>query len=310
MNRSSFILVLLFLTCWVDSFADSKLIKTVKVGIYVEDIYKIDYINSTYDIVFWMWVNSPDEFYDIQKYMDIVKSTDIKYNFNDKKKLKDGTFHEEVKITARILNQYDVRRFPFDVQNLKFNLELIKFTKRQCKIKFDKLNSKIVPEYIENWRKIKLKSNLTATSYDSNFGNTELKNTSSYNGYEFSIQLIRNQWSIFSKLFLTLFVSFFLASFSLFLPNKLSEEKIGLMLASLFASIGNKYITDDSLPIQDTLNLSDKLHILTIIFIALFAIYAIYEQRKNLKDSRRIDYILFFSTTGVYFFFVMLICLI
>lgn len=310
MNKYSLILFFSLLLISFQSFADSKSIKTVDVGIYVEDIYKIDYINSTYDIVFWMWINSPDEFYDIQKYTDIVKSTDIKYNFNDKKILKDGTFHEEVKITARILNQYDVRRFPFDVQDLKFNLELIKFTKGQCKIRFDKLNSKIIPEYIENWRKIKLKSNLTTTTYKSTFGNTDLKNSSSYNGYEFSIQLIRNQWSIFSKLFLTLFVSFFLASFSLFLPNKLSEEKIGLMLASLFASIGNKYITDDSLPIQDTLNLSDKLHILTIIFIALFAIYAIYEQRKKLKDNRRVDYLLFFSTTGVYFFFVMLICLI
>lgn len=292
------------------TFAENNKLKTVKVGIYVEDIYKVDYINSTYDIVFWMWINSPDEYYDIEKYIDVVKSTDIKYNFNDKKILKDGTFHEEVKITARILNKYDVRKFPFDIQNLKFNLELIKFTKDECRIIFDKRNSKIIPEYIENWRKINLQSKINSTKYFSNFGNTNIKNPISYNGYEFSIQLVRNQWSIFSKLFLTLFVSFFLASFSLFLPNKLSEEKIGLMLASLFASIGNKYITDDSLPIQDTLNLSDKLHILTIIFIAIFAIYAIYEQRKKLKDNRRIDYLLFFASTGVYFFFVLIICLI
>lgn len=282
--------------------------KTIKTGVYVEDIYKIDYVNSTYDVVLWIWVNSDDEYYDIQKYIDIINSTEINYNYGNQFKLKNGKYHSEIKATVRVLNQYDINKFPFDVQKLNLNIEFFKKTNGYYKIHFDMKNSRFSPEYIEKWRQLQVKTFFIHNHYNSNFGNDDISKKTKYEALKVEIKLKRNQWSLFVKLFLTLFISFFLASFSLFLPNKLSEEKIGLMLASLFASVGNKYITDNALPVQDTLNLSDKLHILTICFIAIFAAYAIYEQRKKLKDNRKVDYLLFFFSTSIYFLFVIILC--
>ncbi len=301
------VILFLFFSILVSIEANSKN-HDYTAGIYVEDIYKIDYVNSTYDVVLWIWVNSNDEYYEIEKYVDIVNSTEINYNFTNQYKLKNGKYHSEVKATIKVLNPFDIHNFPFDVQKINLNLEYFKFTKNESKIYFDYKNSRFSPEYIEKWKQLSVKTSCGLNNYKSNFGNTDIKKNAKYRSFKVEIQLIRNKWSLFIKLFLTLFISFFLASFSLFLPNKLSEEKIGLMLASLFASIGNKYITDDALPVQDTLNLSDKLHILTIIFIALFAIWAIYEQRKKLSDNRFIDYTLFISTTVIYFIFVLIFC--
>jgi hypothetical protein len=277
-------------------------------GVYVEDVYRLDYVNSTYDVIFWIWVNDNNEFYDFQKNIDIPKSTIVNFDFENKFKLKNGLFHSEAKITARVLNKFDINSFPFDIQKIKFNVELTGLGINLQNIKFDKKNSRFSPEYIEKWKLLDVKQAITTSSYGSNFGNTDIRSDFKFKRLSSSITLQRNKWSLFIKLYLALFVSFFLAAFSLFLPNKLSEEKIGLMLASLFTSIGNRYITEDIIPIQDSFNLSDRLHILSIIFVALFAVFAIYEQRFKLKDNLKLDIILFSITTIVYFLFVILAC--
>jgi hypothetical protein len=288
-------------------FSKSK--EKVEFGIYVEDIYNIDYINSSYDIVFWVWVNAEDEYYNPNEYIDFVRSTDIKFNYPSQFQLNDGRYHSETKVTARILNQFDATAFPFDIQYINFHFEFFKLTRGESILVFDEKNSRLIPEYIQKWRILKVDHKILNNRYSTNFGYHDLGKRIVYQGLNVKIELERNKWSLFIKMFLTLFISFFLASFSLFLPNKLSEEKIGLMLASLFASVGNKYITDSSLPVQDTLNLSDKLHVLTIVFVALFAIYAIYEQRKKIKDNRRLDYFMFFLSCFLYFGLVLILCI-
>ena len=302
MNKKIIFLLCIFLA--LNSIAQNK----QTYGIYVEDIYRIDYVNSTYDVVFWIWVNDNEEYYDFRKYIDVPKATLINYDFENKFRLKDSLFHSEAKITARILNSYDINRFPFDIQKVKFNLELTGLGKNVRIMKFDEKNSRFSPEYIEKWKLTEVKHSIYSISYNTNFGNTDLNKNYRYKRLSSTLTLQRNKWSLFVKLYLALFVSFFLAAFSIFLPNKLSEEKIGLMLASLFTSIGNRYITEDIIPFQDSFNLSDRLHILSIIFVAFFAVFAIYEQRSKLKDNIRFDIMMFSISTFVYFLFVIVAC--
>jgi hypothetical protein len=107
--------------------------------------------------------------------------------------------------------------------------------------------------------------------------------------------LVRDSWNLFFKSFLTLFVSVVLASISLFYPNSCSEEKMGLIVGSLFTAVGNKYVTDGYLPLSN-FNLSDKLHLLTIVLITLIALFAIVEQRSRIKDNLRLDLTMFVGT--------------
>jgi hypothetical protein len=301
-------LICIFLISSFNLHSSEEKKRKIDFGIYVEDVYNIDYENSSYDIVFWIWVNADSTYFNLEENLDIIKSTEIEFLSKKSMILKNGIRHTEAKIHAKILNKYEVNNFPFDVQNLCFNIEMIEFKSDKCDLVFDQKNSKLTPEYIEKWKNIHTKYSISSNQYHSNFGNSDLGNSPSYEGIQVDYQLQRNKWSLFTKLFLTLFISFFLSSLSVFLPNKLSEEKIGLMLASLFTSIGNKYITSDSLPIHDSLNLSDKLHIMTIIFIAIFAIYAIFEQRKGLKDNLKLDTIIFLTSTMIYFTFVIIFC--
>ena len=72
-----------------------------------------------------------------------------------------------------------------------------------------------------------------------------------------------------------------------------ATEKVYLAHAVTQTDITNKYITDSLLPINNTWNLSDKIHILTIVYLLLLSIYSIYEQRKKLKDNLKQDVFVF-----------------
>jgi hypothetical protein len=82
-----------------------------------------------------------------------------------------------------------------------------------------------------------------------------------------------------------------------------------MIIGGLFGSITNKYITDSLLPINNTWNLSDKIHTLTIVYLLLLSIYSIYEQRKKLKDNFNQDVFVFllimisYITSIIYFIY-------
>ena len=296
--RMKIFLLLISLISHQFIFSQSK--KNIDVGMYIEDIHGIDYQESKFEIVLWVWINSKDGIYNFEEELDIPNSI----NLNVSSVLYDSTnlglYHSECKITATVLNKYDVKNYPFDQQNIKFCLEFSRYSSDEINLTIDKKQSKIIPEYIEDWVTKSYKLNIVANDYKSNFGDLHTNQSIAYPGINLDIKLERNAWNLYYKSFITLFLSFFLASLSLFYPNNHSEEKIGLIVGSLFTTVSNKYITDDILPIQNSLNLSDKMHLLTILVITCIAAYAIFEQRFKLKDSLRNDLIVLVLFIGIF----------
>ena len=296
--KTKIFLLLISLIAHQFIFSQSK--KNIDVGIYIEDIHGIDYQESKFEIVLWVWINSKDGTYNFEEELDIPNSI----NLNVSSVLYDSTnlglYHSECKITATVLNKYDVKNYPFDQQKIKFCLEFSRYSSDEINLTIDKKQSKIIPEYIEDWVTKSYKLNIVANDYKSNFGDLHTNQSIAYPGINLDIKLERNAWNLYYKSFITLFLSFLLASLSLFYPNNHSEEKIGLIVGSLFTTVSNKYITDDILPIQNSLNLSDKMHLLTILVITCIAAYAIFEQRFKLKDSLRNDLIVLVLFIGIF----------
>ena len=256
-------------------------IEHIKVGISIEDVYNIDYSSSTFDIVFWIWINSNKEIYQTEKFMDIIGSTNVEYSYIYNDTLSNGIFHTERKVTARILNKFDVNNFPFDELKLNLFLEFFKEKSGKLDVEFDYGESNLKPDYIgsDNNKFKVIKPIISSKFYESNYGNTEVGKSVSYEEIKIPLILVRDKWNIFSKIFITLFIAFILASSSVLLPANSSEEKFGLIVGSLFTSIGNKYITDEMLPITSNFNLSDRIHLLTFLFITFIALFSVMEQR-------------------------------
>jgi hypothetical protein len=265
----------------------------IQVGLYIEMVHGIDYVNGQYEVVFYLWINSKERVYNVQEEIDISNSLETEFSNEYIDSSINGDYHYECKVRATILNHFDIRNYPFDTQSIGLKLEFGNYSIDDLEIELDKNHSKIKPERTEGWNS---KVNYFKTgfiNYGSDFGDVNSDKSIDYPSIDIKLDLYRNSWNLYFKSFLTLFLSFILASVSMLYPNDHSEEKIGLIVGSLFTTVGNKYVTDDILPIQNVLNLSDKLHLLTIFIITLIATYAILEQRFKIKDSVRNDFLAF-----------------
>lgn len=285
---------------------------TLKVGVYVDNIYDINYLNSSYKTIFYVWFISTKELKtdninkDISNFLDVDKLIEYNSLLVESNLIKDITSNKYYylnKINATILNNLDVSKFPFDNQKLTIYLELNTHYKGDFVVLLDKRNSKIKPNFIDKWEIGKVDFKYDSKNWDSNFGDI-LNEKYELDAISINIPLYRESWTIYWKLFVVLFISFFLTSISVFIPNKNSEQKLSLIVGSLFTAIGNKYITESYLPISDQFNLSDKLHLITFIFIAFFSIYAIFEQRARLKDDFKKDFYVFVISIVIYILFI------
>lgn len=309
------ILVLLFFLngSMVFPQINNRLDKEVKIGVYVDNIYNIDYINSSYEVIFYIWANSYNKAYSVLKdKIDIDKSIDVEVVFKEETSVdtKYGKkFNCLVKYKAKILNKMDISKYPFDRLNLKLDIELLGHYKGEKIIRYDKKNSFTMPAFVDKWEKDKSGYKIVTTSWNSDFGDIKHEDNSQLEALKINIDLERNSWKLYLKMFLVLFISLLLAALNLFLPNKKSEEKFALIVGSIFIAIGNKYIIETYLPFSDNINLCDVLHIITLIFIAFYTLYAIYEQRSKSKDSLKLDFKIFTFSILFYFLLVLLFTL-
>lgn len=274
--------------------------KRLDVGIYIDNVYNINYINSTYEVVFYLWANSYGELYEINNTLiDIDKSIEFEIIYEEMDSIfipnTGPKFNYLAKIRTKMLNETNIASYPFDNWILNLNIEFLGHYKGEKNIIIDQKNSLIKPNTIDNWTLVSSSSKITSVEWKSNFGDLRQKNLT-LDALQTSVILARDPWKLYWKLFLVLFISFFISSLNLFLPNKRSEEKFALLVGSLFTAIGNKYITESYLPFSDTLNLSDSLHVTTFIFISIYIIFAIYEQRWKKVDNVRIDFYIFLLT--------------
>lgn len=273
-----------------------KQIDTINVGYYIDDIYDINYVKGTYRITLFAWVTSYTVKYNFNEYLDIHHAIDKKIELImlDSTNIINGRklYWSEVRLNLEVLQKFDIRRFPFDKQNINLGLEFTYNDPKILKINLSEKNS-ITPNLIPNdWKIITSNYSLKPFHYNTNFGDESVESFD-FNVLNINYSFGRESVTLFIKLFIALFISFLIACSSIFLPNFRTESKIAMIIGGLFGSITNKYITDSLLPINNTWNLSDKIHTLTIVYLLLLSIYSIYEQRKKLKDNFNKDVFVF-----------------
>ncbi len=284
-------------------------IDTIDVGFYVDDIYDINYVKGTYRISLFLWATSTSVKYNFNDYLDIHHAIDKKIELVmlDSSNEVNGRkiYWSEAKLNLEVLQKFDITKFPFDKQNINLNLEFSYDGSDSLKINLSKKNS-LMPKSIPfDWKIESKEFNLDTIHYDTNFGDVSVTSYD-FNVLSINYSFIRESTTLFVKLFIALFISLLIACSSLFLPNARTESKITLIVGGLYGAIANKYITDSFLPINNTWDLSDKIHSLTIFYLLLLSLYSIYEQRKGYADNYKKDLIFFTSILISYTLFVLL----
>ena len=245
---------------------------TARVGCYVISLHDLDFPEQQYTARFWLWLIK-DTISNVDKDVEIPNAKEMKIDNMIMEKLGNQGWLQ-MKLKCIMKQSWNVEHFPFDKQTLKIDVENPQFEADELVFKVDTLGKSYDPAlFIEGWKITNFKLNTGISSYKTGFGdNTLKKQESSYAKFTISIELQREAWELFFKLFLGMYIAFAIAFVSFFVDAEHAEPRFGLPVGGLFSGVGNKYVIDSYLPTSSTLTIVDTLHGLT--FVMIFVIIA------------------------------------
>lgn len=308
-----FMIYALLTLSFVTSASAEEVKDTLKVGFYVNNIYDIDYKKGTYKLSLFIWTISKKKIYELDEYLDFSGQVEYNQYLNHEEIItglnSDTLYWSEIEAQVEILQEYNANKFPFDKEKIELLVEFTDDDSDSTIFQID--NSSILDKVsIPNGWKLNVEPyiNKYVTSYPTSFGDPRL---SSYkvNTVSITYVLSRDSFALFIKMFVALFISFLIACSSIFISNDSFDPRFGLIVGGLFGTISNKYITDSFLPESTSLNLSDKLHLLTITYLLIMTIVTIAENRFKLENNAKYEKYMFFGILISYITLVTLLIL-
>lgn len=277
---------------------------TVRIGAFVQDIYDINLSEKSFSTQFWVWFNYKNLEIDPLESLEVTNAKEVDYSLEFREE-KNGIQWSGKKVHAVVKKDWDVRRFPFDVQEMTIELEESDQDVESLVYVADSANTRLDADLaISNWEIERFTIQTDAKQYRTTYGDPALSNGSAYSRALLSIWIKRKSWGLFFSLFTGMYVAFFISSLVFFIDPVDVDPRFGLSVGGLFAAVGNKYIVDSILPQSTTFTLVDKLHILTYLFLLLCIVLSVISLRmwKNGKEKRsaRFDRSAYFMILGTY----------
>lgn len=277
---------------------------TVRIGAFINDIYDINLGEKSFSAQFWVWFNYKKHELNPLESLEIpnAKSVENSLSFVEDK---GGIIWASKKVNAVLKKDWDVRKFPFDEQQMNIELEESNLDASQMIYIADTANTRFdTTLHVSNWTIERFEMTTKTKKYDTNYGDPTLSADSEYPHASINIYIKRNSWGLFFSLFTGLYVAFFISSLVFFIDPIDVDPRFGLSVGALFAAVGNKYIVDSILPQSTAFTLVDKLHILTYILLLLCIVLSVISLRmwKNghVERSRRFDRRAYFFIMPMY----------
>lgn len=261
---------------------------TVKIGVFVTSIYSLGFAENNFGMDFWIWYVYNDSTINPLETTELVnaESRSLDFATTEWKGNKIWSVH---KCSAMIKKNWDIGRFPLDGQTLDVLLEETDMDTSELVYIADTANSRIDESVdLSGWNISDFKLHASAYTYNTTYGDPTLKGKSSYARLSISTKIDRESKKIFLKLFLGLYVAFLISLSVFFLDGAEIGARTSLAVGALFASVGNKYIVDSSLPDHSSFTIVDKIHDATFALILLSIVFSIIANRIDKKwDEKR-----------------------
>lgn len=289
----------------VVEYANDKRIK-IPVGIYITSLYDLDIPAKKFTVSAWIWSTyDPALLPEDYKFYNKIEITNARTwsiieNENFSINNSDGTVHTMTKFTAEINQDWDVKYFPFDKQDMTIHIESIELDSKQIEFVPDTVNSMVGDELtLSGWSILPIEIRAFDYKYPTTFG-IQSGAQGIYPRMSFVVPVERNGTRIFWTYFLGFFVSYIIICILYFFTGELIESRVGLIMTALFACVGNKYTVDLLLPSNDVFTLSDLIQVASFIIVGiglLSSVLIVVLVKKGAQAlAQRID---FFITWGV-----------
>ena len=240
----------------------------VEIGMFVASVFDLDFYNGTFSTIFWVWVIHDDPDYAPLESIEITNARSYHIAESYGREREDGKFYIAAKVDAVINQHWDISHFPFDDQQLDIVIESVGRDSSQLAFKVDPVNSVIGNEFaLSGWKHMPLVSETMAFRYNSNFGE-EGADQIAFPRVKFSIPLSRDNAKLFFEAYIGYLIAFLMcAAIWVTTPTRMSEYRIGLILAATFAVIGNKNVLESNYPSSPNFGLADQFEATTFMLI-------------------------------------------
>jgi len=303
---------LMFILFWVMNIKAQ--VDTAKVGLFITNLYDFNIGDGCYTTEFWTWsiyTNDSLNFEESQEVSFSKKTNFSNYNLEQF----DGGNWMQKKCTSTILQDWDVRFFPFDKQVLTINLEDALLDTTNLVYVADAGNSKISDALtLEEWNIDSFKVVPNSIRYNTTYGDPTLSGASVYPSVTAKVFLTRNHSKVtFVKLVTGVYVAFFISLLVFLIKPHDTDTRVGLAVGGLFAAVGNKYIVESIVPTTTQTTLVDLIHISTFAAILFIVIMVIIISRnyhfEKTKRAENLEKISFWATllifAGYNFYLIM-----
>jgi len=290
--KNQYVLYLLFcfLLCYTSQVSAEKTTKPVlnlpaqdlkerdvKFGIFITNLYDINFANNEFKTEFWAWFISHKKNYKPVERTEIVNSKAFSIRNATSEKIDTLYWHSQV-FKGTIKQDWDISLFPFDTQKLTIAIEDTLETEDTHKFIADPSSSIANDVIPDGWTLLDFDLEVTNTAYPTTFGDPRVAPGSSYNFNRITaiLTLKRDGMRLFASTFLGFFVAtvlivivFSINMSTRSLPAIPLQPRITLCVGSLFAAVGSMYGLDKKLPYTTEFTLADSIQITTFSAIAL-----------------------------------------
>jgi hypothetical protein len=311
--RKAFLL-LISLSCFISStlFAQKSKRDTVLTGIYITSIHDIDFKQQEYTLDFWLWLKYKNADFDFMHNLEIPLAKTVQQSYATTDTV-NGKIYILMKLQCVMKDSWVITNFPFDKQTLRLSIENSQYDSRSLVFVPDTLGKHFDPRFtLQGWTIDSFHMAVAAKPYETAFGDPSyLKPHTDYSAFRVRLGIHRDAIGLFWKLFIGMYVAFFIAYTCFFIHADSIDSRFSLSVGALFAVIGNKYIVDASLPESVTFTLVDMLHGITLLFILIVIAANAWSlqlvKQNKLKMANRFDLItaqvllLIYAALNIYF---------
>jgi len=279
----------------------------VTVGIYLERIAKFEVPQSSWTAVLDIWFEWEGDRFDPAARLVAVDGSIGR--LDTLREIHEGEHHfvcyaAEIQFTR----VFGVTHFPLDDHLLLLGFENGEFDRRQLLFVPDTANSVSSSRVaVPGYRVTGLRAIEKPHSYKTSRGlpHAEPGLPATFSQARFGLELRRDGWGLFLKMFQALFVAVAIAMLPFFIRPTHVDPRFGLGVGALFAAVANAYLIISYVPQTGEFTLADMVNLVGIVTILITLVEStisllIWQEWGRQDLSRRLDRAAFLAVLGGY----------
>ncbi|HEU0113904.1 MAG TPA: hypothetical protein VFQ80_04480 [Thermomicrobiales bacterium] len=251
-----------------------------QVGVYLIDLYNLDYVANTFTADLWLWSVCPTAAYKPLDALEFVNADAVATHLQTFAPA-GGKFWATRNISGVFREDWDLRHFPFDRHTLTIVLDAGDQDADQFQFAPDATDSTYDRHLtVPGWRIVGFRLIASVENLGSTFGNPTLPAGAGSRSSRLTVEtdLVRTQLSTFFQLTAVVYAAFVLSVLSYFVQLDLTaalEVQMGLLAGAVFATAVNLSTASAALGHQNGLTLIDEIHLVVLLFILVAAFLAV-----------------------------------